>query len=342
MLTSLSSKSDLTRNALEVIGRTVLFRHLRTLRIGLRQCDNVVSMCNGLHLLRDLQTLELFYSHPSSHVFHKLMEELGNKRTLQHFRLVGWVDDEAAKHLSNMVKGNHTLQTLELSHCNLTAAGSRMLFEAVKVNCNLTYLDLSGSNSMLGQCLLSEINSTLEALEDMLRWNHTLARFYSNMVSGIAVECIAAGLVRNKGLKSLDTGIMWNLDMLSCRNINTELCVGTLAAVNLFKVLQINNSLEELKFMYSANVEMECCEILRDSLEKMLAQNTVLRVLRLIPFMFSESNLGWLFAAKGIASGLHSNSSLTHLSVENYEMAGTPPWFLGRYRTRSNYWNRKK
>jgi len=283
-------RSDLTGNALEVIGRTVLFRHLRTLKVGLTQCDNVVSMCNGLRLLRDLQTLDLFFFGPSSHVICELMEELGNKRALQHIHLAGSVDDEAAKHLSNMVKDNHTLQTLELSHCNLTAAGSRMLFEAVKVNCNLTYLDISGSDSM--QCLLSEINPALEALEDMLRWNHTLARFHSGMVSGIAVECIAAGLVRNQGLKSLDTGIMWNLDMLSCRNINTGVCIGTLAAVNLFKVLQINSTLEELKFMYSADVEMECCEVLRDSLEKMLAQNTVLRVLRLIPFMFSESNFG--------------------------------------------------
>lgn len=320
-------RSYLTGNALEVIGKTVLFRHLRTLKVGLTQCDNVVSMCNGLRLLRDLQTLELSFFGPSSHVFCKLMGELGNKRALQHFHLAGSVDDEAAKHLSNMVKGNHTLQTLELSHCNLTAAGSRMLFEAVKVNCNLTCLDISRSDSLLGQYLLSEINPTLEALEDMLRWNHTLARFHSSMVSGIAVECIAAGLVRNQGLKSLDTSIMWSLDMLSCRNIGTGVCIGTLAAVNLFKVLQINSTLEELKFMYSADVEVECCEVLRDSLEKMLAQNTVLRVLRLITF--SESNLGWLLAAEGIASGLQSNSSLTHLSVENYEWAGTPPWFLG-------------
>ena len=141
-------KEDLTGNALEVIGRTVLFCHLRTLKIGLTQCDNVVSMCSGLHLLRDLQMLELFLFGPSSLVFCKLMEELGNKRTLQHLHLV-LVDDEAAKHLSNMVKDNHTLQTLELSHCNLTAAGSHMLFEAVKVNCNLTRLDNSGSYRLL-------------------------------------------------------------------------------------------------------------------------------------------------------------------------------------------------
>ena len=100
-------------------------------------------------MLRDLQTLEQAFSVPSSHVFSNLMDELQNKRALQHLHLDKWVDDEAAKHLSNMVKGNHTLQTLELSHCNLTAAGSHMLFEAVKVNCNLTRLDNSGSYRLL-------------------------------------------------------------------------------------------------------------------------------------------------------------------------------------------------
>jgi len=135
------------------------------------------------------------------------------------------------------------------------------------------------------------------------------------------VEYIAAGLVRNQGLKSLD--IMWRISFPAKR------CIGTLATVNLFKVLQINNSLEELKFMYRADVEMECCEDLRDSLEKMLVQNTVLHDLRLNPFMFSESNFGWLLAAEGIASGLQSNSSLTHLSVGNDVWAMIPPYFLG-------------
>ena len=100
-------------------------------------------------------------------------------------------------------------------------------------------------------------------------------------------------------------------------------------SVNLFKVLQINNSLEELTFMYAADLEIECCEVLKDSFEKMLDQNTVLRDLRLNPFMFSESKSGWLLAAEGIASGLQSNSSLTHLSVEKYVWAVTPPCFLG-------------
>jgi len=84
-LMSWPSRTDLTGNALEVIGRTVLFRHLRTLKIALGQCDNVVSMCNGLRLLRDLQTLDLSIFGPSSHVFCELMEELGNKKSLAAF-----------------------------------------------------------------------------------------------------------------------------------------------------------------------------------------------------------------------------------------------------------------
>ena len=174
----------------------------------------------------------------------------------------------------------------------------------------------------MNEPLLPELNLALEALEDMLQWNNTLARLRleNSVVSGIAVEYIAAGLVRNQGLKPLD--IMWKI------SFPAKGCIGMLAAVNLFKVLQINNSLEELRFSYTADLEIGCSEILRDSFEKM-AQNTVLHDLRLKPVMFSKSNSGWLLAAKGIASGLRRNSSLTHLSVENDISAWIPPCFLG-------------
>ena len=61
----------------------------------------------------------------------------------------------------------------------------------------------------------------------------------------------------------------------------------------------------------------------------MLAQNTVLHDLRLRPLLFTKSNSGWLIASKGIASGLQSNSSLTHLSVDDNFMGEIPPCFLG-------------
>ena len=318
-------RSSLTGRAVEVIGKTVLFRHLRTLKIALIQCDNAANICNGLHLLRDLQTLELSFPLPSSQVSCKLMEELAKTRALQYLHLDEWVDDEAARHLSKMLKENHPLQTLVLSDCTLTAAGSHMLFKAVQVNYNLTCLDISGSDSFLElgyEPLLPELNPALEALEDMLQWNHTLARLklHDSVVSGIAVEYIAAGLVCNQGLKLLD---------ISCKiSFPKRVSVGTLAAVNLFKVLEINNGLEELSFTYTADLEIECSVVLRDSLEKMLLQNTVLRDLRLKPVL-PKSNSGWLLAAKGIASGLHSNSSLTHLSVDNNISAWIPPAFLG-------------
>ena len=186
-------------------------------------------------------------------------------------------------------------------------------------NSTVKHLDLTGNVGLTAVPAASPpaLNQSIEALEEMLTSNTTLESLAQNgcFLDGIAIEAVARGLAHNSTLKYLSIDIYFDPEH---GVIAVPDSVGILAALNVFKALQINSTLKHLYFSFRFDRQIEHSEVLGASVKNMLVKNKHLECLSVSlitggPIVIVY-NLLSLFE-EAIATGLQQNSVLSELYV---------------------------
>ena len=168
---------------------------------------------------------------------------------------------------------------------------------------------------------------SIETLEEMFTVNTTLESLTLNgcCLDGIAVEAVARGLAHNFSLKYLSIDIYFDLE-------NGELVVpdsvGILAALNIFKALQVNPTLKSFYFLFQFDRQIEYSEILGASIQDMLVKNRCLECLSISLIVEGPTVIVYDLLSileESIAAGLRQNTILSQLYV--YRQLFTPAAF---------------
>jgi len=200
--------------------------------------------------------------------------------------------------------------------------------------------------------------SSLKVVKDVLKKNCTLRELNlcNSGIDSITLQYIADGLASNGTLKLLDigrhhaNGFVCLDDFITVTTCTvTNFLPGVSAATKLFEALQMNKCLEKLSCALQLDEEeLQCCELLGNSLENMLAENQTLKSLELATFAHGggvdcSMAAEWPQVTEGLVTGLSRNSSLIELQIDSLvigckgsahddleavmQMDGCPPYF---------------
>ena len=218
---------------------------------------------------------------------------LNVNRTLKVLNLSGCgFANEVAAHFSNGLVQNCVVQKVVLCSNHIGSTGAVNIFRSLEHNTSLEELDLSG-NSQLAE---GDSEAVGCAIERMLNVNRTL-KVLNLSGCGFANEVAAHfsnGLVQNCVVQKV----------VLCSNH-----IGSTGAVNIFRSLEHNTSLEELDLSGNSQLAEGDSEAVGCAIERMLNGNRTLKVLNLSDCEITDS------IVKCILTGLAKNTSLVTLKV---------------------------
>ena len=322
------SYNDFSQNVIRSIVANTLFSDCREIRLHYRHSTgkgvNAEDPVLSLFSLQKLESLIISRKLEKPDTSYRNFDEFGKEmKTAKSLRVLHLhrcgLDSYAIQVLADALKTSTKLEELKLCSNNIVGDGSSYLFSALATNCTVKHLDLTGNIGLTvvqATCPYS-LNDSVQALEQMLTINTTLESLNLNacLLDGIAIEAVARGLAHNMALKHLSIDIYFDpqhgVFILSDS-------VGILAALNMFKALQVNCTLKSLYFSFRFDRQVEYSEILGASIENMLANNKHLECLSISLVVDGLAviiyDLLSLFE-KSIAAGLRQNSVLTDLYV---------------------------
>ena len=321
------SFNDFSQNMVHSIVTNALFSDCQEVRLSYKHSTKEMSAEDQFSSLLSLQKLESLtitrnLEEPDTcygnfKELNKQMKAAKSLRVLHLYRC--GIDSYAMKCLADALKTSTTLQELQLCCNNFIGDGSSCLFIALATNFTIKHLDLTGNVGLTAVPATSppSLNQSIEALEGMLTINTTLESLILNgcCLDGIAIEAVARGLARNSTLKYLSIDIYFDLKH---GVLVVPYSVGILAALNMFKALQINSTLKSFFFSFRFDRQVECSEILGDSIENMLVKNKCLECLSISLIVDGPTliiyDLLSLFE-EAIAAGLRHNVVLSELYV---------------------------
>ena len=284
------------------------------------------------NLLSQLQSLESLYisrdlKEPDTH--YKTFIEFGRSmKTAKSLRILHLhrcgLDSYAIQFLADALKVSTAVEDLKLCYNNITGDGSFHLFTALITNCTVKHLDLTDNAGLTevfppvpNHSFPPVPNHSIEALEKMLSSNTCLESltFDGCGLDGTAVEAVARGMKYNCALRYLSMDIYLDPEN---GEIAAPASVGVLAALNLFKALQINPILRHLSFSFQFDQQMNYNKDLGDSIQHMLVENKSLECLSIS--LFNDESPEDLYNRltcfeTAIAFGLRQNSVLSELCV---------------------------
>ncbi len=322
------SYNDFSQNVICSIVANTLFSDCREIRLYYRHSTgkgiNAEDPVLSLFSLQKLENLIISRKLKEPDISYRNFDEFGRKmKTSKSLRVLHLyqcgLDSCAIKVLADALKTSITLEDLQLRSNNFVGDGSSYLFSALATNCTIKHLDLTGNTGLTvvqATCPYT-LNESVQALEQMLTINTTLESLNLNacLLDGIAVEAVARGLAHNMALKHLSIDIYFDPN----RSVFiVPDSVGILAALNMFKALQVNSSLKRLYFSFRFDRQIEYTEILGASIENMLANNKHLECLSISLVIDGLTVIHYdllsLFE-ESIAAGLRQNPVLTELYV---------------------------
>ena len=216
---------------------------------------------------------------PSSAVIFQALKATHKLKTLYLHN--NYMTGHVAVDLANVIKNNLDLETVSLS-CNSLKSSASVILKALKENCKLKILDLSGNN-MTGQIV--------EDLAYIVKNNPNLEQFYSkNNELGQSALVLLQALAENCTLKRL--------------NLNGNSMTGHVAEV-LADIIINNPGLEEL-CLSDNDLKISVAVILQT-----LKQNSKLRILDLN----GNGMTGQI--AEHLANVIKNNSSLERLGLRS-------------------------
>ena len=334
--------NDFSQSVVQSIVDTDIFNDCKVLRLLYRYFPKKVDANNAesadaedafANLLSSLHSLESLYisrdlREPDTH--YKTFIEFGSSmKTAKSLRVLHLyrcgIDSDAMQFIADALKVSTAIEELKLCYNNITGEGSFHLFNALISNCTVKCLDLTDNPGLMGIPLqVPNLSRSVEALEKMLSSNNCLESltFDACGLDGTAVEAIARGLVYNRALLHLSVDIYLDPED---GQIVAPGSVDVLAAINLFKALQINPVLKHLYFSFQFDQQMKYNKDLGDSIQCMLIENKSLECLSIS--LFNDESPEELYNRLtyfevAIASGLMQNSSLSELFV--YGLFFTP------------------
>ena len=205
--------------------------------------------------------------------------------TLKHVN----ADDTVMKVISSTLIQPHitSLQSLDVSHNNITAEGAETLSTIIQQSTCLETLDVSWNKI--------EVNGAL-ALGEALHTNNSLhvLKVLGNAIGSEGAILLSQGLVHNHTLQELD--VTWNY-------------IGVNGARALAEALHTNNSLQVLN-VSGNDIGVDGAKALAEALHT----NNSLQVLNV-----SGNDIG-VDGAKALAEALHTNNSLQVLNVSGNDI----------------------
>ena len=318
--------NDFTQNVVHSIITNATFSDCKTLRLSYEYSPSgscVEDRFASLLTLPKLECLSISRNakEPDTHYnnFREFGKQLELAKSLQvlHLYQCG-LDSHTIQFLTDALKLCTGINELSFCCNNITGEGSFHLFNALASNCTIKHLDLSGNVGLTATsnpCAV--LNQSNEALEEMLLTNSCLESLTLNgcALDGMAVEAVARGLVGNSALKFLSIDTYFNP---KCGIKVAADSVGILAALNVFKSLQINSTLKKLYFSFRVDQQIEYSEILGDSVESMLVNNNHLECLSLSLFFGHPHVIAYnllSYFEEALATGLSQNTALSELYV---------------------------
>jgi hypothetical protein len=327
------SYNDFSQNVICSIVANALFNDCREIRLSYRHSTsskrtNAEDPFASLFCLQKLESLTVSrkLEEPESDASYRnfQIDEFGREMKIAkslrvlHMHRCG-LDSYAIQVLANALKTSTTLEELTLCYSNLVSDGSSHLFSALATNNTVKHLDLTGNTGLTvvqGTCPYS-LNQSVQALEQMLTINKTLERLNLNacLLHGTAIEALARGLAHNMALQYLSIDIYFDPER---GVLIIPDSVGILAALNMFKALQVNSTLKSIYLAFRFDRQVEYSETLGASIENMLINNKHLECLSISLVVNGLSVINYdllsLFE-ESIAAGLRQNSVLTELYV---------------------------
>ena len=226
---------------------------------------------------------------------------LNGNRTLKVLNLSGCgFANEVAAHFCNGLVQNCVVQKVVLCSNHIGSTGAVNIFRSLEHNTSLEELDLS-ENSKLAR---GDTEAVGCAIQRMLNGNRTL-KVLNLSGCGFTNEVAAHfsnGLVQNCVVQKV----------VLCSNH-----IGSTGAVNIFRSLEHNTSLEELDLSENSKLAEGDSEAVGCAIERMLNGNITLKVLNLSDCEITDS------IVKCILTGLTKNVSLVTLKVGLSKLSGS-------------------
>ena len=321
------SYNDFSQSVIHSIVANALFRDCQEIRISYKHSTKGIDgedPVSSLFSLQKLEKLTISRKLEEPDTTYSNFNELGTKMKIAkslrvlHLYQCG-IDSYAIHILADALKTSSTLEELQLCHNNFIGDGSSYLFTSLATNCTVKHLDLTGNIGLTAVPATSppSLNQSVQALEQMLTINATLESLILNgcCLDGTAIEAVARGLVHNFSLKHLSIDLYFDPEH---GILVVPDSVGILAALNIFKALQVNSTLKSFYFSFQFDGQVEYSEILGASIENMLVKNKRLECLSISLVVHGLTviiyDLLSLFE-ESIAAGLRHNSVLTELYV---------------------------
>ena len=202
------------------------------------------------------------------------------------------INDQIAEQLAFKLAEGLPIQTLHLRANSFSSTGAVSIVKSLERNTSLEELDLSQSRH------LAEGDSEAVgcAIERMLNVNQTLKvlNLAKCGLTNDVASYFANGLAQNHSVRKV---------MLCLNNI------GSTGAVNIFRSLEHNTSLEELDLSENSQLAEGDREVVGCAIERMLNVNRTLKILNLSGCQVTDP------IVKHILAGLTKNMSLMNLNI---------------------------
>ena len=321
------SLNDFSQSVVQNIFTNSLFHDCRAIRLSYKYSPkgsdtedalgSLLSLPNleSLSVSRELKEADTNYQNFIE--FGRLMKMTKSLRVL-HLYQCG-LDSYATQFLADALRIRTTVEELKLCCNNITGEGSFHLFGALITNCTVKHLDLTGNIGLTAMPSSSPpvLNPSLEALEEMLSTNTCLEILNLNGcgLDGIAVESVARGLAYNHAVRCLSIDTYFNPKL---GVVGAPVSVGILATANILKAIQINSTLKSFSFSFRFDLQVQCSEVLGDSIECMLTENKHLECLNLALLLGNPPVISYdllTYFEESIAIGLRQNFVLSELAV---------------------------
>ena len=219
-------------------------------------------------------------------------------------KVLNWVvqnlTNQTAEHFAAGLAEGQLVQALKLDNCHISSVGAASLFRSLEHNTSLEELDLSG-NSQLAE---GDSDAVGCAIEKMLNVNRTLKvlDLRNSGITNEVAEYFSNGLAQNCSVQKV----------VLCSNH-----IGSTGAVNIFRSLEHNTSLEELDLSRNSQLAEGDSEAVGCAIERMLNVNTTLKLLNLYGCNVTDP------IVKPILTGLTKNTSLVKLDMGLFKLSVT-------------------
>ena len=256
-----------------------------------------------LNVNRTLKRLNLSGCELDTAVTTSIFRSLGHNTSLEELDLsennqVG--DSEAVGcAIERMLNVNRTLKVLNLSGCNVTYPTAKHISTGLINNTSLVTLDIQPCTLSLSCAVTLLTHPTVRITVDEVN------------ILGVGRLKMDEGTIRCEN----DFGPVFYLSLnklrFQCVKIDSQ------NAVDIFKSLEHNSSLEELDLSKNSQLANGDSEAVGCAIERMLKGNRTLKVLNLSGYAVTDP------VVKGILTGLTKNTSLVTLNIGSPTLSGS-------------------